>query len=125
MSLKIKAKNNQYAKQGTGRAVFNYTIDGTAEELEAYKKAQGSNYKENENGEALFFSTRPLSTGEEIVPNRAGTNYGVRRDLEVVAIEREINVEKEMAKHDALRRILGMSESQYKEKMMKKAFGED
>lgn len=125
MALKIKAKNNQYRKSGTGRPVFNYTITGTAEELENYKKAQGVNYKENENNEPLFFSTSPLAIGADLVANQAGTAYGVRTNLEDVAVEREMLVEKEMAKNDAIRRILGLSDAEYKAKMMKKMFGDD
>lgn len=123
--LSIKAKNNQYRKSGNGRPVFTYTVTGSAEELAAYKAAQGSNYKETEEGEALFFSTTPLAQGAELVANQAGTNYSVRTNLEDVALERELAIEKEMAKNDAIRRILGLSDSEYKAKMMKKMFGDD
>ena len=54
----LKAKKiRSYTKAGTGNTVFVYAVSGTPEELARYKEAQGANYKEDENGNPLFFTT--------------------------------------------------------------------
>ena len=53
--------SNYYRKQG-GLMVFVYLVIGTIIELAKYKETQGTNYRENEKGEPLFFSSRALST---------------------------------------------------------------
>lgn len=46
-------------KSQAGNTVFVYSVNGTAEELESYKNAQGKNYRVDEKtGAALWFTTR-------------------------------------------------------------------
>lgn len=49
-----------------GKNVYRYLVNGSKEQLESYKEAQGTNFREYEgedgdklNGTPLFFSTRP------------------------------------------------------------------
>lgn len=54
----LRAKKiRSYTKPGTGNTVFVYTVSGTPEEIARYKEVQGANYKEDENGNPLFFTT--------------------------------------------------------------------
>lgn len=54
----LKARKvRSYTKAGTGNTVFVYAVTGTPEELAKYKEVQGANYKEDENGNPLFFTT--------------------------------------------------------------------
>lgn len=46
-----------------GNPTFVYSVKGTAEQLEAFKKSQGDYYREDEDGNPLWFTTRYI--GEE------------------------------------------------------------
>lgn len=64
--MKIKLLRSYRSKNG--HAVFVYAVSGSAEQLAAYKKAQGENYREDENKTPLFFTTRCVgNTGELII----------------------------------------------------------
>lgn len=77
----MKAKLSNYYRKPGGIMVFLYVVLGTAAELAAYKEAQGSNYRENEAHEPLFFSTRPLSTNRsELVPLTITSNNRIVAD---------------------------------------------
>lgn len=61
-----------------GKNIYRYLVNGDKKSLEAYKEAQGTNYREHQgedgdklNGTPLFFSTRPegKSINLEITPN--------------------------------------------------------
>ena len=56
----MKAKKlRSYRKAGTGNVVFVYTVSGSADQIEAFKKAQGTNLKLDEkSGAPLWFTTR-------------------------------------------------------------------
>jgi hypothetical protein len=46
-----------------GNPTFVYTVDGSKEQLDKFKKAQGDYYREDEDGKPLWFTTRYI--GEE------------------------------------------------------------
>jgi len=65
----LKAKLSSYYRKAGGLMVFVYLVLGTVEELAKYATAQGANFRKNDAGEPLFFSTRPLSTNRaELIP---------------------------------------------------------
>jgi hypothetical protein len=65
----MKAKLSSHYRKNGGLIVFVYVVLATLAELVKYKEAQGANYRENEQGEPLFFSSRALSTNpNEQVP---------------------------------------------------------
>lgn len=66
--IMLKAKKiRSYTKAGTGNTVFVYAVSGNPEELARYKEAQGANYKEDENGNPLFFTTNFAGETPELI----------------------------------------------------------
>ena len=53
-----------YRKQETGNLVFVYKVDGSKEELESYKKAQGEYHTIDKKDGVLWFS--PQFSGPEV-----------------------------------------------------------
>lgn len=65
----LKAKLSSHYRKTGGLIVFVYIVIGSVEELAAYATAQGVNFRKNEAGQPLFFSSRLLSTNvNEQVP---------------------------------------------------------
>lgn len=63
----------QYRKPETGNIVFVYTVNGTKEELNAYKDAQGSNYVEDKDtGTPLFFSINYVGNSAGVIITDGG-----------------------------------------------------
>lgn len=70
-------KDCYVSKKGTD--TFIYEVQGTAEELAAYKEAKGEYYREDENGKPLFFYTNYvgerakliITTNGNVVPDRS------------------------------------------------------
>lgn len=60
-------KIRSYVKPGSGNTVFVYGVTGTPEELAKYKEVQGANYKEDENGNPLFFTTNFAGDSCELI----------------------------------------------------------
>lgn len=60
-------KIRSYVKPGSGNTVFVYGVTGTPEELAKYKEVQGDNYKEDENGNPLFFTTNFAGDSCELI----------------------------------------------------------
>jgi hypothetical protein len=69
--MKIKLIRS-YRKKGTGNVVFVYGVSGSKEQLEAYKKAQGDNYVEAEDGTPLWFTTRCVGQSGNLIITSAG-----------------------------------------------------
>lgn len=73
--MKIKLQRSYRSKNGN--AVFVYTVNGNSSDLEAYRTAQGEYYKEDDNGNPLWFTTRCvgqsgtliITTNGNIVPD--------------------------------------------------------
>jgi hypothetical protein len=81
----MKAKLKDYYRKATG-IVYVYTLTATDAEKEALKKAKGTYYREDENGNPLFFSSRPLSfnRNEAITMNITANGKIVADDLNKV-----------------------------------------
>ncbi len=67
--------NGQY-RNAKGTVVFRYTVSGTEKQIEAYKAAQGDNYREITEGPGmgtpLYFTTRFVGDNGELIITRAG-----------------------------------------------------
>ena len=59
------------------RLTFVYLVSGTAEQLSQYRDVQGAFLREDEKGQALFFTTRYAGETATIVLNHAGDDYYV------------------------------------------------
>ena len=73
--MKVKMLRSYRSKNGN--VTFVYTVSGSAEQLAAFKEAQGEFYREDESGKPLWFTTRfigdngtlVLTTNGNIVPD--------------------------------------------------------
>lgn len=64
--MKIKLQRSYRSKNGN--PTFVYSVHGTAEELEAYKDAQGDYYREDtESGHPLWFTTRCVGPNGKLI----------------------------------------------------------
>lgn len=64
--MKIKLMRSYRSKKGN--TVFVYGVTGSPEQIEAFKNAQGENFRESEEGVALWFTTRCVGqTGSLII----------------------------------------------------------
>lgn len=55
------------SKNGQPLTVFVYTVDGSDEELGEFKDKQGDNYRESDNGEPLWFTTRVAGPNPDLL----------------------------------------------------------
>ena len=63
----MKATCIRTYKSKSGNPTFVYTVAGTKEDLVAYKKAQGSYYREQEDGTPLWFTTRYIGEAGDLL----------------------------------------------------------
>jgi len=64
----LKVKSIRTYRSKNGNPTFVYGVDGSKEDLAAFKKAQGSYYREDENKVPLWFTTRYIGeTGNLVV----------------------------------------------------------
>jgi hypothetical protein len=67
-----KRKPNPYTSRN-GNTTYVYEVKGTPEELAAYKKSKGENYREDKDSkEPLFFTTNVVGNSAELVENSKG-----------------------------------------------------
>ena len=67
----MKVKLTRSYKSKNGNTVFVYTATGTDSQVEAYKAAQGDNYRESEDGTSLWFTTRCIgNTGTLVITEK-------------------------------------------------------
>jgi hypothetical protein len=67
----MKVKLTRSYKSKNGNTVFVYTATGTDSQVEAYKAAQGDNYRESEDGASLWFTTRCIgNTGTLVITEK-------------------------------------------------------
>lgn len=59
--------DGSYRKAVTGTKVFRFVVSGSESEIEAYKSAQEDNFRADEDGKPLFFSTRYLSDNIKLI----------------------------------------------------------
>jgi hypothetical protein len=63
----LKVKSVRTYRSKAGNPTFVYAVSGERSELEAYKKAQGSYYREGEDGVALWFTTRYVGENGNLI----------------------------------------------------------
>jgi len=69
-----------------GNPVFKYAVSGTPEQLEEFKKAQGDNAREDEQGNPLWFTTRFAGKNATLaVAKNSGRVYADTSDIRAVA----------------------------------------
>jgi len=72
MKAKFASNYKKADNNGGYRNVFVYTISGTQDEIASYQDAAGVNYRENENGQPLFFSNTFAGTTVSLIQTQAG-----------------------------------------------------
>ena len=103
LTVKPHMKNgaNTYISQ-KGNLTYRYVVEGTKEELEQYANAQGANFrKDPDTGEALFFTTRPMKTGSQLVLTSKGAVAAIDNDK---AADKQEAVDTEVAVREQLER---------------------
>jgi hypothetical protein len=68
--MRVKLIRSYRSKNGN--TVFVYSVSGNADQIEAYKAAQGDNYREDENGTPLWFTTRCIGKTGSLIITSAG-----------------------------------------------------
>lgn len=68
----MKVKLTRSYKSRAGNTVFVYSVTGTPAQIEAYKAAQGDNYRETEEGVALWFTTRCIGNNGTLIITAKG-----------------------------------------------------
>lgn len=73
--IKMKAKKvRNYRSKNTGKPVFVYEVSGTADELKAYKKAQGEFFREDDTtGAPLYFTTNFMGNDGNLIITSKGS----------------------------------------------------
>ena len=105
----MKVKLLRSYRSRNGNATFVYTVTGTQAELEAYKKAQGEFYREDDNGVPLWFTTRCIGQSGKLIIT---TNGNIVPDMSAfdqaasIAAQYGGNFGQELAKQAAMS-ILG------------------
>jgi hypothetical protein len=72
MRIKLIRSYRKLNKNGQPTTVFVYAVAGTEDQLSAYKAAQGSNYRESDDGEPLWFSTRCVGNAGKLITTSKG-----------------------------------------------------
>jgi len=72
MKIKLSRSYKKVGKNGGVNTVFVYQVSGTKEQLDAFKSAQGDNFRENEEGIALWFTTRCAGNSGNLIVTSAG-----------------------------------------------------
>jgi hypothetical protein len=68
----MKVKLSRSYRSQKGNTVFVYTVEGTQTQIEAYKAAQGDNYRETEDGVSLWFTTRCIGNNGSLIVTEKG-----------------------------------------------------
>jgi hypothetical protein len=68
----MKVKLSRSYKSKNGNTVFVYTASGTPAQIEAYKVAQGDNYRESEDKAPLWFTTRCIGNSGTLIITEKG-----------------------------------------------------
>jgi hypothetical protein len=68
----MKVKLTRSYKSKNGNTVFVYTVAGTESQIEAYKAAQGDNYRESDEGVTLWFTTRCIGNAGSLIVTEKG-----------------------------------------------------
>ena len=118
----IEKKNNEYVKNGN--PVFVYLLKSTETdkkkadaELEAYKVACGSNYRED-NGSPLYFTARPASAGQELKQSKSGRFQVYMENLEEKTIQKEEAINAAEAAYLGRLKAVGLTPAQMRAAML-------
>lgn len=68
----MKIKLIRSYKSKNGNTVFVYSVTGTPAQIEAYKTAQGDNFREDDKGAALWFTTRCVGNAGTLIITEKG-----------------------------------------------------
>lgn len=68
----MKVQLSRSYRSQKGNTVFVYTVTGTKTQIEAYKAAQGDNYRETEDGVSLWFTTRCIGNNGSLIVTEKG-----------------------------------------------------
>jgi hypothetical protein len=68
--MKVRLVRSYRSKNGN--VTFVYAVSCNAQELKAYKKAQGEFYRESEDGTPLWFTTRCIGDAGTLIITQAG-----------------------------------------------------
>ena len=68
----MKVKLSRSYRSQKGNTVFVYTVEGTPAQIDAYKAAQGDNYRETEDGVSLWFTTRCIGNNGTLIITEKG-----------------------------------------------------
>jgi hypothetical protein len=68
----MKVKLSRSYRSQKGNTVFVYTVEGTPAQIDAYKAAQGDNYRETEDGTSLWFTTRCIGNNGTLIITEKG-----------------------------------------------------
>ena len=63
----LKVNSIRTYRSSNGNPTFVYQVNGTTEEMEQFKAIQGSYYREDENGVALWFTTRYIGDAGSLI----------------------------------------------------------
>ena len=72
MKAKFSSNYKKSDNNGGYRNVFVYTVNGSQQEIAEYQETQGVNYRENDNGQPLFFSNTFAGTGVNLIKTQSG-----------------------------------------------------
>lgn len=67
MKIKLIRSYKKLNKNNVPVTVFVYGVSGTEQQLESYKDAAGDNYREDEKGIPMWFTTNFVGTSGEII----------------------------------------------------------
>ena len=86
--MKITLKNSYYKN---GNATFCYTIEGTKEELAAYKTIKGDYYREDEDKKPMFWSSFKHANGTELALKHDKSDYYAKEEIVENSVKKEMN----------------------------------
>lgn len=72
MKIKLIRSYKKLDKNGNVTTVFVYAVSGTDAQMKAYKEAQGENFRANDEGQPLFFSTRCAGNSGSLIITAKG-----------------------------------------------------
>lgn len=109
----MKVELSRSYRSQKGNTVFVYTVKGTTAQLDAYKAAQGDNYRETEDGVSLWFTTRCIgNTGTLIITEKGKIVPDMSAFEQAASLAKQFggNFGQELAKQ-AVANILGVNTS--------------
>jgi len=91
MKIKLNRSYKKLNKNSELTTVFVYAVSGTEEQLASFKEAMGDNFRESEEGQALWFS---ITSAGKVVPDMSkfdqaaslASQYGGNLGLELARI---------------------------------------